>query len=310
LIEDLLDVSRIVSGKLKLEIAPVDLARVVEEALDTVRPALESKGISLSFEVEPALPWTMGDAHRLQQVAWNLLSNAVKFTPAGGQVTVSLRALGAHLELRVSDTGQGIRASALPFIFETFRQGDASITRSFGGLGLGLSICRHLVELHGGSIEASSAGEGLGATFRVILGRDQLAAQSRKTPVSNPLSASKVGGSAELRDLRVLVVDDEPDARELVAAILSQAGASVTTAASAADALHLLSSVPLDVLLSDIGMPRQDGYELMRQVRRLPSESVRRIPAAAPHGLRPRRRSRGRHRRRLPTPRHQARGPH
>jgi PAS domain S-box-containing protein len=281
LIEDLLDVSRIVSGKLKLEIAPVDLARVVEEALDTVRPASESKGISLIFEVERALPRTMGDAHRLQQVAWNLLSNAVKFTPAGGQVKVSLRAHDAHLELSVTDSGQGIRASALPFIFETFRQGDASITRSFGGLGLGLSICRHLVELHGGSIEASSAGEGQGATFRVILGRDQPAAQPRKTPVSTPLFQSKFGGNAELAGLRVLVVDDEPDAHELVATILNQAGASVTTAASAADGLQLLTSAPFDVLLSDIGMPLQDGYELMRRVRRLPSEAVRRIPAAA-----------------------------
>jgi len=282
LIEDLLDVSRIVSGKLKLDIAPVDLAEVVEAALDTVRPALEGKGIRLVCELDAGLPRVMGDARRLQQVAWNLLSNAVKFTPKAGQVSVRLQAEGPHLVLTVADTGQGIRPSALPFIFETFRQADNSITRSFGGLGLGLSISRHLVELHGGSIEAHSAGEGCGATFRVILGREQLSSTSARKSISAPLASPSIEtNDAQLQGLRVLVVDDEPDARDLLATILSQAGATVIAAASAAEAIQLLSTQPFDVLLSDIAMPIQDGYELMREVRRLPSEQVRNIPAAA-----------------------------
>ena len=281
LIEDLLDVSRIVSGKLKLDVAPVDLAAVVEAALDTVRPALESKGIDLTCEIAAELPRVMGDASRLQQVAWNLLSNAVKFTPRGGSIAVNLGTRGAHLELSVSDTGHGIRPSMLRFIFETFRQADTSTTRSFGGLGLGLSISRHLVELHGGSIEAQSDGEGRGATFRVLLGRPEISAQAVRKPLEAAPASPNTVSRADLRGLRVLVVDDEPDARELLATILNYAGANVTTAASASEALQLLSATPLDVLLSDIAMPTQDGYELIRQVRRSPSESVRNVPAAA-----------------------------
>lgn len=281
LIEDLLDVSRIVSGKLTLEVAPVDLADVVEAALDTVRPALESKSIHLKCEIQPGLPRIMGDARRLQQVAWNLLSNAVKFTPPAGEVAVRLRGEGEHLELTVADTGHGIRPSMLPFIFETFRQADTSTTRSFGGLGLGLSISRHLVELHGGSIEAHSAGEGLGATFRVLLGRQPIKVRSAPKTVEATPAIRTIASHADLQGLRVLVVDDEPDARELLGTILSYAGARVSSVASADEALSLLATEPFDVLLSDIAMPLHDGYELIRRVRQLPSDSARNIPAAA-----------------------------
>jgi PAS domain S-box-containing protein len=281
LIEDLLDVSRIVHGKLRLEVASIDLRAVVEAAIESVRPGFESKGIQLSATLEPDLEQIMGDAQRLQQVVWNLLSNSAKFTPKGGHVAVVLRKVGAHITLTVTDDGKGIAPHALPFVFDRFRQADASITRAFGGLGLGLSIARHLVELHGGTIDAESEGDGKGSRFTLTL--KQVALDAVPAPTLQATALPRTPGNAvvsELSGLRVLVVDDEPDARELTTAILSEGGATVVAAASASRALELLDEQPLDVLLSDIGMPEQDGYELIRKVRLLASPASR-IPAAA-----------------------------
>jgi PAS domain S-box-containing protein len=281
LIEDLLDVSRIVHGKLRLEVASIDLRTVVEAAVDSVRPSFESKGIHLTVTLEPHLDQITGDAQRLQQVVWNLLSNSAKFTPKGGHVHVELRKRGAALELAVSDNGRGIAPQALPFVFDRFRQADASITRAFGGLGLGLSIARHLVELHGGTIEAESEGEGTGSRFVLTLGPLPPESQvSRALPATLPPRAPVPEVTAELSGLRVLVVDDEPDARELTSTILSEGGATVVAACSASHALELLDEQQLDVMLSDIGMPEQDGYELIRRVRQLASPAGK-IPAAA-----------------------------
>ncbi|HEX2874965.1 MAG TPA: ATP-binding protein [Polyangiaceae bacterium] len=281
LIEDLLDVSRIVHGKLRLEVASIDFYAVVEAAVDSVRPGFESKGLHLSVNWEPNLDRILGDAQRLQQVVWNLLSNSAKFTPKGGHVHVELRKVGAAVELSVTDTGRGIAPSALPFVFERFRQADASITRSYGGLGLGLSIAQHLVELHGGSIEAKSDGEGKGARFIMTLGGTPLSNLGPRTlQATLPPRTTVAELTSELCGLRVLVVDDEPDARELTSAILSEGGATVIAATSASHALRLLDEQPLDVMLSDIGMPEQDGYELIRRVRQL-AGPVAQIPAAA-----------------------------
>jgi PAS domain S-box-containing protein len=281
LIEDLLDVSRIVHGKLRLEVASIDLRTVVEAAIDSVRPSFESKGIHLTVTLEQHLDQISGDAQRLQQVVWNLLSNSAKFTPKGGHVHVELRRRGAAIELAVADNGRGIAPHALPFVFDRFRQADASITRAFGGLGLGLSIARHLVELHGGTIEAESAGEGTGSRFVLTLGPlPSTTPVSRALPATLPPRAPVAEVTAELSGLRVLVVDDEPDARELTSTILSEGGATVVAASSASHALKLLDEQQLDVMLSDIGMPEQDGYELIRRVRQLTSPAGK-IPAAA-----------------------------
>ena len=281
LIEDLLDVSRIVHGKLRLEVASMDLRAVVEAAIESVRPGFESKGIQLSATLEPDLAQIMGDAQRLQQVVWNLLSNSAKFTPKGGHVAVELRRAGPSITLTVTDDGKGIAPHALPFVFDRFRQADASITRAFGGLGLGLSIARHLVELHGGTIDAESEGDGKGSRFTLTLRQAALDVEHPPTVQATALPRTP-GNTAisELAGLRVLVVDDEPDARELTTAILSEGGATVVAASSASRALELLDEQPLDVLLSDIGMPEQDGYELIRKVRLLTTPASK-IPAAA-----------------------------
>ncbi len=281
LIEDLLDVSRIVHGKLRLEVTSLDLRALVEAAIDSVRPGFESKGLQLAVTLEPNLEPILGDPQRLQQVVWNLLSNSAKFTPKGGLVQVELRRIGASVELSVTDNGRGIAQSALPFVFDRFRQADASITRAFGGLGLGLSIARHLVELHGGTIQAESAGEGTGSRFVLTLGRSPLSTEEpRGLSATLPPRPPLVQATSELSGLRVLVVDDEPDARELTTTILSEGGATVVAASSASHALRLLDEQPLDVMLSDIGMPEQDGYELIRRVRQLQTPAGK-IPAAA-----------------------------
>jgi PAS domain S-box-containing protein len=283
LIEDLLDVSRIVHGKLRLEVSLIDFKQVVEAAIDSVRPAVESKGIQLNVVMEPIIGPISGDAQRLQQVVWNLLSNAAKFTPKGGTIEVDLRRIDEHVELVVSDNGRGIAASALPFVFDRFRQADASITRAYGGLGLGLSIAKHLAELHGGTIEAFSEGEGTGSRFKLSLCRTAGQPQSAKPKskaASQPQRPAPSEVTSELAGLRILVVDDEPDARELTSTILSQSGATVVSASSASHALRLLDEQPLDLMLSDIGMPELDGYELIRRVRALATPAGR-IPAAA-----------------------------
>ena len=279
LIDDLLDVSRIIAGKLTFEARPVDLRFVVEAALDAAQPAAESKGLTIERVIETGVPPISGDAGRLQQVVGNLLANAIKFTPEGGRVEVALQRSGARARIRVRDTGSGIRAEFLPFIFERFRQADNTSTRKQKGLGLGLAIARHIVEMHGGSIEAASSGEGEGSTFTVTLPlvlRDEEEAGAGR-------AAEDDGASAEttLSGVRILIVDDEEDAREAMVVLLSQAGASVECAGSAAEALSLLRVRPPDLLLSDIAMPGEDGYSLIRQVRSLGPDRGGRIPAAA-----------------------------
>lgn len=284
LIEDLLDVSRILQGKLSLNVAPVQLDTVINAALETVRLAAEAKSIALDVDLTVQMGPVMGDANRLQQVVWNLLSNAVKFTPAGGRVAIRLEpgvAAGAtpgalampSARISVTDTGKGIHPDFLPHVFEYFRQADSATTRTYGGLGLGLAIVHHLVELHGGTVWADSPGEGLGASFTVQL---PLSVQATSTP-----EVLEPGAETNLSGLHILVVDDDTDTREFVAFILESAGATVVTAASAIAALTTFTQAPPDLLLSDIGMPEMDGYTLIRQIRQLPSEQGGERPAIA-----------------------------
>ncbi len=260
LVEDVLDISRIVSGKLRLEVAPVDLTSVVRDALDVVRPAAQAKDIRFLVDGLDAPATVIADATRLQQVAWNLLSNAVKFTSPGGTVTVRLDHEPTTVSLSIVDTGIGIEPAFLPHVFERFRQADGSPTRKHGGLGLGLAIVRHIVELHGGTVTAASEGAGKGATFVVTL-----PVRAAATAQSGP--SSKAPLRAPLAGVDVLVVDDEDDARELVQHVLVGAGATVRAAASAAEARRLVQASLPDVLLSDIAMPEEDGYALVRWLR-------------------------------------------
>jgi PAS domain S-box-containing protein len=282
LISDILDVSRIVAGRMRLEVRPVDVLAVVEAALDTVRPAADAKGIALVPRYATGAAPLFGDADRLQQVAWNLLSNAVKFTPPGGRVEVSLRATGTHVLLAVQDSGPGIPEEAVPHVFERFQQADASSTRRHGGLGLGLAIVRHLVELHGGTVEAANAPGG-GARFEVRLptGVRQAPAVAVETAPAGGHGQERPPAPARLAGLRVLVVEDHPDARELVSTVLESAGARVTAVGTAAEALAAIDRERPDVLLSDIEMPGQDGYELMRTLRARPAKMGGDVPAAA-----------------------------
>jgi signal transduction histidine kinase/ActR/RegA family two-component response regulator len=291
LVDDLLDLSRIIAGKLRVETRAVDLVAVVEGALDSARPAAEAKGISVVPVLDAHAGPVAGDAGRLQQVAWNLLSNAIKFTPRGGRVDVWLRSTGADAELTVSDSGAGIRAEFLPHVFDRLLQGDASSTRRHGGLGLGLAIVRHLVELHGGTVSADSRGEGRGSTFTVRLPRAAPvhveAAASNKPGGRNDASHDTPRASSRketriVEGVRVLVVDDEPDARQVIRVGLEQRGATVETAASVEEALAALARHgPPDVLLSDIGMPGEDGYSLIGKVRQLPDAAGGNVPAVA-----------------------------
>jgi PAS domain S-box-containing protein len=280
LIEDLLDMSRITSGKVRLDIQPLQPLAFVEAALQTLAPAAEAKDIRLEKLLDPAAGPISGDPGRLQQVVWNLLSNAIKFTPRGGKVQVVLERVNSHIEVSVADTGIGIAAEFLPYVFERFRQADATTTRKFGGLGLGLSIVKHLVELHGGTVRLQSAGEGLGTTFTVRLPlavvRRSVGEEPRRHPRA-PREASQDYRVADLSGLRVLVVDDEPDARELLRQVLADCGAEVIAAAGAAEALALLTRERPQLLVSDIGMPEADGYELLKRVRALGE----RLPAIA-----------------------------
>jgi signal transduction histidine kinase/ActR/RegA family two-component response regulator/sensor domain CHASE-containing protein len=282
LIEDLLDISRIITGKLHLEVRPVDIVTVIDSAIDAVRPAADAKSIRLQTRLEPGAGLVMGDPNRLQQVVWNLLSNAIKFTPLEGSVRVSLEPVGSYLEITVVDTGQGIAPEFLPQVFERFRQGDSSITRKHGGLGLGLAIVRHLVELHGGTVNADSAGEGKGATFKVRLPIKQVQTEKDLPEGMRTRSADNALKSpTTLKNLRVLVVDDEADTRELLAAVLSSCGAEVKASSSAAEALEAMEKWHPNILVSDIGMPVENGYELIRKVRALKPEQGGQIPAIA-----------------------------
>ncbi len=278
LVEDLLDVSRITQGKLRLELEPLNLERVAMSAAESLRPAIEAKQLTFSAAIEPHLPNYVGDPVRLQQVVWNLLSNAIKFTPARGQIELRLERAAGVLELAVSDTGEGIEPQFLPHVFERFRQADGSSTRVHGGLGLGLSIVRQIVDLHGGTVHAESAGRGLGSTFVVRLPAARLVAAA-KTPAPRA-RGPEVGAPPELFGLKVLVVDDEADARELFMALLADAGALPMTASSAKEALSSLQEHTPDVVLSDLSMPEQDGYAFIGQVRKLDG-ALSSIPAAA-----------------------------
>ena len=283
LIDDLLDVSRVVSGKMRLDVRPVDLRTVIEGALDAVRPAAEAKAIRLQSVLDPRAAPITGDAGRLQQVIWNLLMNAVKFTPKGGRVQIHLQRVNSHVEVVVGDSGQGIAPDVLPFIFDRFRQADSSSTRAHTGLGLGLALVKHLVELHGGRVSVHSPGERQGATFIVSLPLTIAEIPSGPVPRLHP-TAPTIGSlppGLRLDGLRVLVVDDDPNALDLAAAILTGAGATVKTCLSAPEALAVLPQWRPDVLVSDIEMPGEDGYSLIRKVRALDSDQGGNTPAVA-----------------------------
>jgi PAS domain S-box-containing protein len=283
LIDDLLDVSRVITGKLRLDVRSVDLEAVVEGALDTVRPAAEAKGIRLQSVLDPGAGPITGDPDRLQQVVWNLLTNALKFSPKGGRVQVHLQRVNSHVEIVVSDMGEGIAPDILPFVFDRFRQGDSSTSRPHAGLGLGLALVKHLVELHGGTVAAQSPGVGLGATFIVKLPLSIAQLPPEAVPRVHPTAASRQPSSAGARldGLRLLIVDDDPDAVDLETAILTRAGAIVRGCGSASEALEVLREWRPDVLVSDIEMPGEDGYSLIRKVRALDETQGGRTPAVA-----------------------------
>jgi len=281
LIEDVLDLSRINSGKLSLTLASVNVAEAVRAAALALRPAADGKGVALTVDTHDDAQLTItADPDRLQQILWNLLSNALKFTPKAGSILISAARLGSEVVILVSDTGEGIAQNVLPHVFEPFLQADSSTTRRHGGLGLGLSLVSQIAAAHGGTVEASSDGAGRGSTFVVRLPAravtDAVRASRPRKPV--PLGAGALG---LLSGVSVLVVDDELDARELVAEAFKSAGAIVYMAASAPDALGVIATAQPDVLVSDIGMPFEDGYALMRQIRELPAERGGEIPALA-----------------------------
>jgi PAS domain S-box-containing protein len=283
IVEDVLDVSRIIAGKIRLNVRPVDLPMVVEEALDSVRPAAEARGVKLEAVLDPRAGPVSGDAERLQQVVWNLVSNAVKFTPRGGRVQVRVGRVDSVIEIVVSDTGIGIPVSFLPHVFERFRQFDGGISRERGGLGLGLAIVRHLAELHGGTVSVASGGEGQGATFRVRL-PVMIVHVDPRAPVLGHGAALASGTSIKMPSLdgvRILAVDDDQDARTLVREILSAAGADIHTSDSAQDALAAIVRLKPHVLLADLGMPHMDGFELIQRVRASDDPVVRDVVAAA-----------------------------
>jgi CheY-like chemotaxis protein len=288
IVEDLLDMSRIISGKVRLNVVAVDVMQVIEAAVETVKPAADAKNIRIQTVLDPRSSAVLGDAGRLQQVVWNLLINAIKFTPKNGRVQIVLKRVDSHAEIRVTDSGQGISAEVLPFIFDRFRQGDATTSKRHGGLGLGLSIVKQLVELHGGTVTASSAGQDQGAQFIV-----QLPIQSVHSVDTAQLAPSRhhaeVDGNGHhdgppplsLDGVRILVVDDEPDARALVRTLLGQYGAHVTLAGSVDEAQASFESDRPDVILSDIGMPERDGYDLIRHIRSLSDGEGGNVPAVA-----------------------------
>ena len=279
IIEDILDVSRVITGKLQLHLGPVNIVSVVNAALDAVRPALEAKDIRVETQYQDGLKVIAGDADRLQQVIWNLLSNASKFTPAGGVVGVRVNQDQTYVEIEVSDTGPGIAPEFLPHVFERFRQADGSTTRTHGGLGLGLAIVRHLVELHGGAIGAENRTSDSGAIFTVKLPLPSTALNLESMPSATPVEENVT--EVDLQDVRILVVDDELDALDLLTIDLVEHGAKVRGATSAPEAFQLLQSGQFDLLISDIGMLGMDGYHLIKQIRKREGENGEHIPAIA-----------------------------
>jgi PAS domain S-box-containing protein len=283
IVEDVLDVSRIVSGKIRLNVQPVDFPEIARNAIDAVTPAADAKNIRIETVIDPHAAPIAGDPERLQQILWNLLSNAVKFTGKAGKVQVRLERVNSYVELSVSDTGVGISPEFLPHVFERFRQADAGIARERGGLGLGLSIARQLTEMHGGTIEAASGGVGQGATFRLKMPLMIIHPVRESTTRVHPRSPSRAGAIpvVDLEKVHILAVDDDVDALSLVAELLEAAGARVSTARSAEDALRQVSTDVPNVLIADLGMPHVDGFQLIEQVRRHRNARVRAIPAAA-----------------------------
>jgi CheY-like chemotaxis protein len=281
LIDDLLDSSRILTGKMRIEARPVDLGPVIDAAVETARVGADAKQIQLEVALDPHAGPVSGDPARLQQVVWNLVSNAVKFTPRGGRVRIATARIDSHVEVTVSDDGQGIEPSLLPFVFERFWQAERGSGRRHGGLGLGLAIVRHLVELHGGTVHVSSGGIGSGAEFSVRLPSivvSPLPIRSERPPDGSP-------AVKRLQDVRVLVIEDDQDSREATRAVLEWRGAEVQVAASSREAFAVLDRWLPEVIVSDVGMPGDDGYTLMRRLRARPPERGGRIPALALTGF-------------------------
>jgi PAS domain S-box-containing protein len=281
IIEDILDVSRVITGKLQLNLSPVDLVAVVDAALDAVRPAMEAKEVQIETLIDASLRMVSGDADRLQQVVWNILSNAAKFTPHGGKVEISVSQSTTHVLLQVKDTGPGIEPAFLPYVFERFRQADGSTTRTHGGLGLGLAIVRHLVELHGGTIAVENREDGCGAIFTIRLPLPSGELHPEALAGAESAARDNQSETASLEGLEILLVDDETDALDLITAELAQHGARVTSITNATDALKALEERSFDLLVSDIGMPEIDGYELIRRIRKQELGKDKRIPAVA-----------------------------
>ncbi len=288
LIEDLLDITRITSGKFRLNVFPVNLAEVVEAAVDTIRPAAEAKDIAINKILDSKAGLVSGDVDRLQQVVWNLLSNAVKFSSKGGRVEVRLEKIGSYIEIAVQDSGKGIEQEFLPYVFDRFRQQDGATTRKYGGLGLGLAIVRNIVELHGGTVRADSEGENKGAVFTVRMPLRALT-EIKKSP-SGDVDEKIIPAvgfntvpdmSIDLHGLKIVVVDDEPDARELLCSLLTVYGAEVTPCGSATEALEVIPTVRPQILVSDIGMPQMDGYALIKKLREFDADAGGQVPAIA-----------------------------
>ena len=283
IVEDVLDVSRIVSGKIRLDVQPVELPLVIHNAVATVQPAADARGVRIQTIVDPRVGAVSGDPDRLQQVVWNLLSNAVKFTPKLGRVQVRLERINSHVELIVSDTGAGIKPEFLPYVFERFRQGDAGTTRKTGGLGLGLSIVRHIIEMHGGTVEAMSQGENRGATFCVRLPLMIVQPEGFTEPREHPRTErpTRLTGLGNLNGVRVLAIDDDEDALSLLRVVLETAGADVTTLSSAAAGLEQIETIRPDAVIVDLGMPGMDGFEFITRLRVASDPQIRDVPAAA-----------------------------
>jgi PAS domain S-box-containing protein len=282
LISDILDVSRIITGKLRLDVHPIDLSRIIEAAIDSIRPAVDAKEIRLTTVIDPRAGTVSGDAERLQQIVWNLLSNAIKFTPKRGRVQIELRRIDSHFEMRVADTGVGMDVDFIPFAFDRFRQADSSTSRAHGGLGLGLAIVRHLAELHGGAVRAESQGHEKGSIFTVVLpispvddGEPEI---EGPPPVEPP---ARSHGLTPLDGVRIVVAEDDADTRTLMGAVLTRAGAEIRLCSSAREALTAVAEWGPDLLVSDIGMPGEDGIKLIRDVRALPPEQGGWVPAIA-----------------------------
>jgi len=282
IVEDLLDISRVISGNLRLDVQRVNLLEVIVAAIAAVMPASEAKGVQVKKVLDPLAGQVSGDPARLQQVVWNLLTNAVKFTPKGGRIQVLLERVNSHVELSVSDSGIGIKPEFLPYVFERFRQEDSSTTRRHGGLGLGLAIVKQLTELHGGSVRAKSPGEGQGSTFVVSLPitvvHEDACSPEKVRPRKHEESEFDYSATP-LSGIKVLVVDDEPDARQLIHRVMTECGAEVALARSAEEAIKLIESCRPDIMVSDVGMPEQDGYDLIRRVRA--SVAAKTLPAVA-----------------------------